>query len=1027
MERRPQIGDFMTRKRRLKNSKQLKNVRRKPVSFELEKEKTTVKKERWIILVLISFICLTLFFNSYFNYTSGAGINENGDTLGEKYYLLGPDPYYHARIAEHIFNTGEVPYWQEGTSDPLLAYPMEHNNPRPPLFDFMLATGANILSPFMDDIDALGLSLQFMPAIFGALLIIPVYLISKTLFNKKVGLISAFFVCIIPIHIGSGHGSAYALADHDSWLLLLTTFGVFFYLKALIELKTKYETVKELISINKKSIMYAGLTGICYSAIAMSWEGFKLVVVLLTLYTVIQLFLNCWFKKDFLGITMLGTIPLIITAIVISPYYYLRGTFNDVEIVLSLIGIILFIGLLFYYTKNKIPYVITLPSLIIGGIAFLFAVNIYQIKPFYYFVQMFFKGTVYVGKVSLTIAEAGSANISSSVMGFGPALYWVAWFGAVIFMARTLLHKKEHMYFISLYFILTLYFTMTAGRFLNDFIPFIVLFAGWGTYFIITKINYKELFKTMKGIEGFRKIKSIKLLHVFGIIFIVFLLLLPNVILTLDSAIPWQEKDKYNLPSGAYGISFGKEMYWTDAFSWLAEQDTELEPEYRPAFISWWDYGFYEAHIGKHPTVADNFQDGIEVAGNFHTSTSEKEAISTLIARFIHADLEVNHDRKDLSITVKETIDKYLGENYGNTIVKYFTEPKTNPQYLSPICEEYEPELSKEFKKQLYNSFYHQFNYLTSNLTDEEITNFYIDMQEVTGWNIRYYGTEQYDTSIFTVFSFLSDKSLMPVGGLEDDFYLAYYIATEKITNNKTKIYRETINNLTDYDKENFVLDGPYFERKPAFYDTMFYKTYYGTPVDDGSLPTNRIPCYDLKHFAAKYISPYVVIAKYYEGYKINGTVYCQDRPLPGFSVVVFDEYGIKHDAQITENDGYNVITPGGKIYLGFYLGEQEFKTIELNVTEEQAMRKTEDYNKTIDFIVTPVNLNGTLYDNTTIVPNANVTIQSLGTGMFERTLTNEEGYYKFKDLPPNYYQLTTDNSSKVVIVYENMTYDLEV
>ena len=88
----------MTRKRRLENPKQAKEVkRRKPVDFELKKQ--PLKKERWIVLALISFICLTLFFNSYFNYTSGAGINEDGNTVSEKYYLLGPDPYYHARIA----------------------------------------------------------------------------------------------------------------------------------------------------------------------------------------------------------------------------------------------------------------------------------------------------------------------------------------------------------------------------------------------------------------------------------------------------------------------------------------------------------------------------------------------------------------------------------------------------------------------------------------------------------------------------------------------------------------------------------------------------------------------------------------------------------------------------------------------------------------------------------------------------------------------------------------------------------------
>ena len=66
----------------------------------------------------------------------------------------------------------------------------------------------------------------------------------------------------------------------------------------------------------------------------------------------------------------------------------------------------------------------------------------------------------------------------------------------------------------------------------------------------------------------------------------------------------------------------------------LNEQDIEIEdPAMRPAFISWWDYGFYEVAIGGHPTVADNFQDGIPTAANFHTSTSEREAVAIFSIR----------------------------------------------------------------------------------------------------------------------------------------------------------------------------------------------------------------------------------------------------------------------------------------------------------------------------------------------------------------------------------------------------------
>jgi len=56
------------------------------------------KIKKWTIPLLIGAFFLVLFLNTYFNYTSGIAINEDG-TFGEepsvtdKFYLAGPDPY----------------------------------------------------------------------------------------------------------------------------------------------------------------------------------------------------------------------------------------------------------------------------------------------------------------------------------------------------------------------------------------------------------------------------------------------------------------------------------------------------------------------------------------------------------------------------------------------------------------------------------------------------------------------------------------------------------------------------------------------------------------------------------------------------------------------------------------------------------------------------------------------------------------------------------------------------------------------
>src|SRR5947208_5141449 len=70
----------------------------------------------------------------------------------------------------------------------------------------------------------------------------------------------------------------------------------------------------------------------------------------------------------------------------------------------------------------------------------------------------------------------------------------------------------------------------------------------------------------------------------------------------------------------AFGYSLPKPTeYYPAAWRWLATQDTDRPAELRPAFLSWWDYGFEAVDRGVHPTVADNFQNGYALAGQFIT------------------------------------------------------------------------------------------------------------------------------------------------------------------------------------------------------------------------------------------------------------------------------------------------------------------------------------------------------------------------------------------------------------------------
>jgi len=73
-----------------------KFVKHTEVKKEIKHHKTSNKKVQTIVM-LVGICFLVLFLNSYFNLQSGTVFNPDGETLGERFFLSGPDPYLNMR------------------------------------------------------------------------------------------------------------------------------------------------------------------------------------------------------------------------------------------------------------------------------------------------------------------------------------------------------------------------------------------------------------------------------------------------------------------------------------------------------------------------------------------------------------------------------------------------------------------------------------------------------------------------------------------------------------------------------------------------------------------------------------------------------------------------------------------------------------------------------------------------------------------------------------------------------------------
>jgi dolichyl-diphosphooligosaccharide--protein glycosyltransferase len=1050
-----------------------------PTRLTVEKRPFKFKKNWLIAVTLIGIFFLVLFFNTYFNFTSGQTVNVEGEGF-DKYYLSGPDPYYNMRLVNETIETGRYPYYSD--QDPLLNYPLGRTGGRPPLLNMLAIGFGRLLTPFMNEVDAVGYSMQFIPALFGALIVFPVYFIGKTIFGRREGLAAALFVAIIPIHLSSGHGSAYSLFDHDSLNLLLYFLAFLFLIKGM----------KEKDSI--KSILFALLSGISVAALSMTWTEAQFIYVVIAAYAIIQMLIDIFTGKIEITVIRTTLVALLTGYLIFLPVRVVKfgGSITDLPMFLCL-GLTAFGAAYYFFGYKRIPWTLSLPTIFCAGgigVVFIYFINDISIHlPFLSALSrlrdILFGSGVYGGKVSLTIAEAHTYGISQTVMSFGPVLYWLAWAG-FIFLAYHYYkgkHRRDYLFIIVL-FIVNLWLAGIAGRFLNDMVPLVAILGGWIALVIVDKIDYKQMLRNIRGagggIHGLRR--GVKFLHIFGILFIALLVIFPNAYLAFDAGVPYSKKPEVfgDLPSGAFGLPHpgSKESYWVDAFNWLNKQDIDIEnPVERPAFISWWDYGFYESAIGDHPTVADNFQDGIPPAANFHTATSEEEAVAVWIVRILEGDLKDNNGT--ISEDVIQIFEKYVGANDTVNITNWIETPTNSPSYNDPIGAEYDENLSKEYlvgEQHPMNAVYHDVpNLLTDKLDDEGITWLYHELQEATDYSIRYYGVEGYDSQIFNIFGFLGDKSLLMVSGApyaafnpEDDFQQIKYVRQSGAEIN----YSE----LKDLSEDEWIRDPPVINQqgvyntktyyKDLYFETMFYRTYVGiSEGQPGSKyePNYHLPCFGMRHFYAEHISniyqypsPYtsksaVVIAKYYEGAYINGSTTFGGDPIQVEVVVMKNitaynmSIPLDHDKITTDSDGkFNLIAPAGEITLQVRrypnINPVILKNVTFNsstdprlypISDDDAMRRSNNYERSVNISIEEANLEGYVYinkDNDTSynnsiddpLPSALVTVYELqddGSSVIERAklISDENGYYNTSGLIPGLYVIRAEHDGYIL------------
>ena len=628
----------------------------------------------------------------------------------------GSDPWYMKRVIDYI-----IAERSHFIFDYDRAYPAGGVNPRPPLFSWSLALGGMLISWILEmpTEEAVWWSISALPAIYGALIVIPLSGIATRVHSKSAGVVAAWLIALMPGHISR---STFAMADHDSFAMLFLATAFYFWVKALEKLEHKklFESTSSnplyLIAGIRESwkrypevMANATLSGVAFTVMALGWKGFVYGPGILFLAYTFQVAMNIFRGRDSLLFTS-ASLQMMITATLLPlPFYAWPGlnlvfSASGMSPMFYIIGFTAAVGWVASSFRDK-PWLLVLISgfslfsIILGTLYLLQTAEIYSGW------DILFTGGFYFSKNKIfgTIGEAQAPSRGLLFASYGPVVTLIAIGCAFILLWRGIRRNKSNSTFLGMWVIIATYMAWTAGRFIINATPAMSVVGGIGITMLWRSAKPQEFVKEWRrsGIGSPRsRLRSIwpatkARPGVPAIILVLLLVTSQHSTYGIDSGIPRGSESSYDvdrnlynlapdifredfwfIPSllngneynqdsglwymGTFGPSFNS-AGWNEAYQWLSEQDTEVGFSERPAFVSWWDYGFQALASGQHPTVADNFQSGIPNSGGMLLSSGQEDTLAMFIATLAKGDQKYNGGTLGEDFTT--AIDKYMSDS----------------------------------------------------------------------------------------------------------------------------------------------------------------------------------------------------------------------------------------------------------------------------------------------------------------------------------------------------------------------------
>ncbi|RZD54209.1 MAG: hypothetical protein CXT67_01920 [Methanobacteriota archaeon] len=619
----------------------------------------------------------------------------------------GSDPWYMMRTVEYI-----LAEHNHFLIDMDRSYPLGAINPRPPLFSWSLAVGGMILAPLLGvpASDAVWWSVAALPAIYGALTVLPIAGIGNRFFGRATGAVAAWLIALMPGHVGH---STFALADHDAFAILFLSLGFYFWLKAVKAAGDDkmvananwspaylFKGIKATFEKRQGAIANAILSGVAFSTVALGWKGFVYGLGIVFLAFFAQIVMNQFRRRDSMALYVTAMTMMLVTFLLPLPFYAhmqlgLVFDASGFQPMFYIVGFTFIAGWVAVSFRDK-PWLLVLVS---GGAlagVILGALWLIQFLGIYNGWDVLFTGGFYLSKNKIfdTIAEAQAPSRAMLFASFGPIVALAALFAGFIALWQGMRRRDSSRLVLAIWILVAGVMAWRAGRFIFNATPPVAVMGAWAFVIMWQWVGGTDFAKAWRrlgiGSPRARFSSTTKTARKYpGVLAVLMIFMLvgaqhatygldsgvpsgnskakdidsniynitPNILRAEDPIFGWSFLDstQYNPANhcrgsakesscwymGAFGPGFNGES-WNEGYQWLEEQDADVPFGQRPAFVSWWDYGFQALAQGKHPTVADNFQSGIPAAGNMLLAQSDQDLLSLYTMTIAEGDLRYN-------------------------------------------------------------------------------------------------------------------------------------------------------------------------------------------------------------------------------------------------------------------------------------------------------------------------------------------------------------------------------------------------